>query len=510
MNSRRNILSGIAALLMVGTFYSFAFCMVEDVDDQAVPMEYYYSTETDADTGERYGKATSAFDAAAVSERPDSADGVTTERRDEDRYHYKADAEEDSSSGEEESKPVTSPPSKEDNGTGVIPAAPVTENTQEAEDSFPVEDDSLSEDDLSEDYTAPEDNEAEDNISEGESGDAENKNVFADNDVEDELLSKLDTEIIPDSTTAAITEAPGGNTDTITYFGGTVTDRLNETSSDRNIVINVNVPAETQAPSAAASQPAASTFTAKYNGSVHTVDAYDLVCMIVNNEISSYFNDEAIKAQAVAAYSYVKYHNDNGLTPSVIVKSNPPQRIKDMVSAVWGKCCYYKGKTAQTTYTASTSGYTASSENVWGGRIDYLVSVPCPFDAESDPNYGAATKVSKENMRSALESCLGITLSDSPESWLKITGYIDGNYVSEINVDGQKTITGRKLRENVLGYQLKSASFDVTYYDGYFHFTTYGWGHGVGMSQNGADILAGKGYTYDQILKYYYTGIDVL
>ena len=67
------------------------------------------------------------------------------------------------------------------------------------------------------------------------------------------------------------------------------------------------------------------------------------------------------------------------------------------------------------------------------------------------------------------------------------------------------------MREAILNYQLKSASFDISYSsDGYFIFTTYGWGHGVGMSQNGANILAKNGYTYDQILKYYYTGIDVL
>jgi stage II sporulation protein D len=234
--------------------------------------------------------------------------------------------------------------------------------------------------------------------------------------------------------------------------------------------------------------------------------------MIVNNEISSYFNDEAIKAQAVAAYSYVKYHNVNGLTPSVLVKSNPPERIVNLVSSVWGKCCYYNGSVAQTVYMASSSGYTASSENVWGGKIPYLVSVACPFDAESDPNYGVQTKFSADSIKSAVEKYLGITLSDNPANWFTITSYVDGNYVSEVNVDGQTTISGRKLRETILNYQLKSASFDISYSadDGYFIFTTYGWGHGVGMSQNGANILAKQGYTYDQILKYYYTGIDVL
>ena len=109
-----------------------------------------------------------------------------------------------------------------------------------------------------------------------------------------------------------------------------------------------------------------------------------------------------------------------------------------------------------------------------------------------------------------LESCLGISLSGNPYNWMRITSYVDGNYVYEVDIDGQTTISGRKMREGVFGYNLKSAAFDV-YYDGSdFIFTTYGYGHGVGMSQNGANILAKQGYSYTQILKYYFTGIEVL
>ena len=109
-----------------------------------------------------------------------------------------------------------------------------------------------------------------------------------------------------------------------------------------------------------------------------------------------------------------------------------------------------------------------------------------------------------------LENSLGITLSDDPTNWIKIQAYIDGNYVSSINIDDQMTISGRKMRETVFNYKLKSAAFDVSYSDGVFTFTTYGYGHGVGMSQNGANILAKQGYSYSDILKYYFTGIEVL
>ena len=62
----------------------------------------------------------------------------------------------------------------------------------------------------------------------------------------------------------------------------------------------------------------------------------------------------------------------------------------------------------------------------------------------------------------------------------------------------------------LLHYKLKSAAFDVYYRNGEFIFTTYGYGHGVGMSQNGSNILAKQGCSYSEILKFYFTGIEVL
>jgi stage II sporulation protein D len=192
-----------------------------------------------------------------------------------------------------------------------------------------------------------------------------------------------------------------------------------------------------------------------------------------------------------------------------MVNFNYSPRLKNLVSSVFGIACYYNGEVAQSVYTASSSGYTASSVNVWGGNIPYLVSVECPFDAQSDPNYGVKTEFSEEEIKSALENTLGIRLSGNPANWLRVTGYTDGNYVSSVDIDGQTTISGRKLREEVLDYGLKSASFSVTYADGYFTFITYGYGHGVGMSQNGANILSKQGYSYIDILKHYFRGIEV-
>lgn len=253
----------------------------------------------------------------------------------------------------------------------------------------------------------------------------------------------------------------------------------------------------------------AETLTVLANGSTVTLDAYTMVCKIVANEVSINFNPEAIKAQAVAAYSYVKHNNLHGQYPDVLLANTVPDKIASCVSEVWGQACYYNGEIALACYSASSAGSTASSSNVWGGNRPYLVSVDCPFDAANDPNYGKTMQMSEDEVRGYLERSLGIFLSDDPEKWIVVSSKIDGNYVGTVTVDGTLTLTGRQLREQVFGYRIRSASFNVAYADGVFTFTTYGYGHGVGMSQNGANILANMGYDYISILKYYFTGITV-
>ena len=477
---KSTVLSGIASLLLVAGFYTFAFCLVEDVDEEPISMDFYYSTETDADTGEDIGEATSA----AVSEYAgmDYSDIVTKREA-----------------------VTTVPPNFADDSE--IPMSlpsghaeelgDTNENKNTASHNNVFADDNGQEKVLSQ--LGTEDDPADDLMEDQQDYDDD-----ADDDddviIDDDPSSEDDTASTVASAAESLADiAPVSVADVIVTIDDTPTETTPTFITNENVNVTQTVPSD-----------GSEVFTAKYGGSVHTDDAFDLVCRIVNNEISTSFSDEAIRAQAVAAYSYVRYHNVNGITPSVLVRSDPPQRIVDLVSSVWGKCCYYNGKVAQTVYMASSSGYTASSVNVWGGSVPYLVSVECPFDADGDPNYGKQTKFSESEIRSSLERYLGITLSDNPENWLTVTGHIDGNYVLTVDVDGQATITGRKLRESVLSYNLRSASFDISYSDGYFIFTTYGWGHGVGMSQNGANYLAKLGYTYDQILKYYYTGIDVL
>ncbi|MBR4223836.1 MAG: SpoIID/LytB domain-containing protein [Oscillospiraceae bacterium] len=252
-------------------------------------------------------------------------------------------------------------------------------------------------------------------------------------------------------------------------------------------------------------------FTARFDGQVQQVDAYTLVCMICATEMSPSFSQEALKAQAVAAYSYVKYHNVNGLTPSVLVKHEVHEATIAAVDAVFGQCLYYGDSVAQAVYTASTAGTTASAVNVWGGNVGYLVSVETPIDELYDPNWGVVTTYTADEMRRMIEGYCGITLSEDPANWIKIESYHDGRYVNDMTIDGQVSIKGQKFRDGLMHFKLKSWAFDVTYdqESGIFTFTTYGYGHGVGLSQNGANILGRQGMTYDQILAYYFPGTNI-
>lgn len=507
----RSTLGSVTALLLVGVFYTFAFCMIEDVDENAISVEYYYSTETEY--AELEAKE-SVYDETFTSYAASDAELKITEDETDDVPEQTINDE--SEMTQEEYTQVTT----------AVPEEKVSEIPQTKGESVT---------EAQSEYEYPEDFDVDDFSD--KSSEAEEQSVFADGNQENQVIMNSDDEenaetVVTEATEVTeITEITKVTTVPVFDFEEETVPVVTEKESDETIKVIENVPEisgdiiitiidESQVTSqdtfvsvnvgGSADISPDETFTAKFNGSVQTVNAFDLICGIVYNEISTSFSNEAIKAQAVAAYSYVKYHNVNGLTPSVLVKANPPEKIKRLVSEVWGVCCYYNGNVAQTVYMASSSGYTADSKNVWGGSVPYLKSVYCPFDAQYDPNYGYKMKVSEDNMRALIEKALGITLSGNPSDWITITEYVDGNYVSKVNIDSQKIISGRTMRENIMGYKLKSTAFEVSYSDGYFIFTTYGYGHGVGMSQNGANILAKQGYSYDEILKFYFTGIEVL
>jgi len=183
----------------------------------------------------------------------------------------------------------------------------------------------------------------------------------------------------------------------------------------------------------------------------------DIVSMVTYNEVGSTMANEAIKAQAVAVYSYIMYKG--GSASDLRPKSNPPQNVVDAVKSVLGEAVYYNGSYALTMFSASSGGYTASCADVFFEDIPYLRSVYCDYDAGYDKHYGSVEVISADQVRADLESCLGITLSGNPENWISVTEGA-GGYAAYVTIDGQVTVKGNKFR-GYLG--LKSPNFTVSY-----------------------------------------------
>lgn len=245
-----------------------------------------------------------------------------------------------------------------------------------------------------------------------------------------------------------------------------------------------------------------------------TMNAYELLCRMVYSEIGSTWKPDAIKAQTVAAYSYLRFNETLGLIPKIGLKAGYPKKIERCVNAVEGQCVYYNGSIANAVYSASSAGYSTESENVWGVYYPYLRAVVSAYD-EQDPNFGEKTQFTVKQIKTVFQKRTNIKLSDNVEHWFEANAVFSGRYIGGMTVDGHTScavdgvserITGETIR-NLL--DLKSNAFTIEYKDGVFIFTTYGYGHGVGMSQWGACLYAENGYTYDQILRHYYKGVSI-
>lgn len=257
------------------------------------------------------------------------------------------------------------------------------------------------------------------------------------------------------------------------------------------------------------------TLSVTYNGKKQKDSAYEILCKVVMAEIGS-SKAEAVKAQAVAAYTYIKHENARGVSPSVAMKT-PTTAVKKAVTEVLGEAVYYKGSLAFTCYHATSAGRTNSSAEVWGGSYPYLISVDSSVDVDAY-QYEATKRISADAVAEAVDEQLGIELDGDPEDWFEVISYTSGGYNNIVSVGGKTkynyngksyNITGRVLREAVLG--LRSACFEIDYNDSRdeFIFTTYGYGHGVGLSQTGAMLLAAEGWDYIEILEHYYPGTTV-
>lgn len=356
--------------------------------------------------------------------------------------------------------------------------------------------------------------------------------VSADNEREIEVsipeaTTSAETEKTPETTTIKLqddkkpTLADVKAQTTATTKAETTTTTVKKRTPAPAVDNTVIIPETTSAPTPTPDNSGEEQFTVydQVTGTYYTAGAREIIARAVVGEIWNEFPDEAVKAQAVAEYTYIKKNNEMGVKPQTALKTDVYDRIYKLVDEVLGEAIYYNGEMIQCSFFASSCGYTNSAENVWGIDYPYLRSVDCPLDKTTDPNWGSTDSYSSDYIKNAVQNTLGIALTGDPSKWFKINSRLDNRehgWVTSISVGGMtkangNTIDGRTIREKVLGYSLKSAAFDLKYdkSSDKFIFTTYGHGHGVGMSQYGAKALAENGYTYKQILQHYFTGVEI-
>ena len=322
------------------------------------------------------------------------------------------------------------------------------------------------------------------------------------------VLPRENTDGGTDTVNAAVTTATTATTTAVTTTAAVTATAANQNNSGIS-----NYPSE--------SSGERFRITSTSSNSVVEGEAYDIVARVVQAEIGSSFHKEAIKAQAVAAYTYIKRQNAAGNAPTLPISGTASERVKECVDAVRGVAIYYGGEIIQAVFSASSAGYSKSAKNVWGDDLPYLQSVRNEFDDIHDPNKGRVISFPSSEIAANVLKQTGIQLIGDPSGWITIDSHVDNVYVGRMTIGGHTSytrggstieITGRAFRERIMGFALRSASFTFSYDSGTdeFTFVTNGYGHGAGMSQNGANTLATHyGYSYVDILKHYYQGVEV-
>ncbi|WP_230873917.1 stage II sporulation protein D, partial [Paenibacillus woosongensis] len=298
------------------------------------------------------------------------------------------------------------------------------------------------------------------------------------------------------------------------------------------------VPPAVRLPAAAASElPSVSVYLTK-TGDIETLPFEQYVTGVLAAEMPADFELEALKAQAIAARTFIVRRLAEGDRSGVPVpgadvvdsvdhqaylsskeldkwielgKSDQLAKLRRAVEQTKGIIMTYQGKPITATFFSASGGYTENSEEYWSLKLPYLRSVPSPWDKSVNPSFKETVTIPLSELfnklglkESGLPAAASLADQAAAPALFQIKSYTAGHNVKTIHISGQ-SFTGRELRER-LG--LRSAQFAMTLDGDDVKITTYGNGHGVGMSQWGAQGMAKQGYTTTQILKHYYTGIS--
>ena len=248
-----------------------------------------------------------------------------------------------------------------------------------------------------------------------------------------------------------------------------------------------------------------------------SLELEEYIIGVVAGEMPASFEIEALKAQAIAARSYAMnkintsdetYDLVTDVTNQVYITTDEMknkwqseydyyyEKIKNAVLETQGLVMKYNNEIISAYYFAMSNGSTEDVSLVFGESKDYLQSVDSSWD-ENVKNFIVETNITKEEFCKKLDiSCDDIIIKDIKRS--------ETNRVNEITINNKK-FKGTEVRSLL---NLRSTDFDIEINES-IKITTKGYGHGVGMSQYGANEMAKNGSTYEEILKHYYNNIEI-
>lgn len=259
------------------------------------------------------------------------------------------------------------------------------------------------------------------------------------------------------------------------------------------------------------------------DGTVQQQDMEEYLVSVVLAEMPVSFEEEALKAQSVAARTYARKafvtggkHGDGSVCTqpgccqaciepeSYLLNGGTEAGLEKVRGAVYqtsGQCLEYEGELIEATYFSCSGGSTEDAAAVWGTDYPYLRAVDSPGE-EGAAWFTDTVSYTPEQFRAVI----GAQLPEYPSDWFGPVTYTDGGGVASM-VIGNESYTGTQLR-SLLG--LRSTAFQIDPGQDRINITTQGYGHRVGMSQYGAEAMAVNGRSYEEILAHYYPGTELV
>lgn len=253
---------------------------------------------------------------------------------------------------------------------------------------------------------------------------------------------------------------------------------------------------------------------------------------VVSAEMPATFEQEALNAQAIVARSYTIYvaNHNNGKHDNADICDDSKccqawiskedrfsyweedkrdenwKKIEQAVYSTKGKVATYNGEVIDAFFHSNSGGKTEDVSNVWGGTgFPYLQSVETAGE-DAYSQYSSELTISKIEFEEKIKNSHPDFLIDyNEQDCIKVLEYTQGDRVKTVKI-GNLELSGVEVRGLLA---LRSANFVVEINEENIHFKVKGYGHGVGMSQTGADALAKQGRNYEEIIKHYYTGVEI-